>query len=116
MPVVDLAVRFGYPATTATRRTCIVIVEVGAEGEQQVVGVLVDAVYKVIEIPVQDIEPPSAFGAHLRTEFLQGLGKIEGEFVMLLNGERVLASEEMTLLSHPAPLHDAEPTLTTTHV
>ena len=99
VPVVDLAVRFGQPATTATRRTCIIIVEAGSGEEQHDIGVVVEAVNKVLAIPAQDVEPPPAFGAHLRSEFLQGLGKVDGAFVILLNSERVLASEEMAVLA-----------------
>lgn len=108
VPVIDLAVRFGHPAAPPTRRTCIVIVEVGAAGEQQDMGVMVDAVNKVIDIPTQDIEPPPAFGVPLRAEFLQGLGKVEGEFVMLLSSECVLAVDEMHQLVQTHSSHEGD--------
>src|SRR5581483_5227811 len=42
VPVADLSVRFGRPASPVTKRTCIVIVEITAEGERQDVGLVVD--------------------------------------------------------------------------
>ena len=82
--VMDLSVRFNRPSTPVTKRTCIVIVEIEDEGERQVIGVVVDAVNAVLEIADSDIEPPPAFGAHIRNDFIAGMGKINGRFVILL--------------------------------
>lgn len=96
VPVVDLAVRFDRPHTVPGRRTCIVIVEVnGEEGEQRDIGIIVDAVNQVIEIPAADIEPAPAFGANVRGEFIQGMGKVDGRFVIILHVAQVLSIEEM---------------------
>ena len=92
-PVMDLSVRFGKPAGAVTKRTCIVIVETEREGQREVIGVVVDAVNAVLEISAEDIEPPPSFGPRIRTEFIQGLGKVNGKFVILLATERVLAIE-----------------------
>jgi purine-binding chemotaxis protein CheW len=95
VPVVDLAVRFGRQAAAVTKRTCIVIVEVTANAERQVVGVVVDAVNEVLDIPATEIEPPPSFGARLRTDFIQGMGKVNNKFVILLEVNHVLALDEL---------------------
>jgi purine-binding chemotaxis protein CheW len=95
VPVVDLAARFGRGASVPGRRTCIVIVETESEGERQDVGVIVDAVNQVLEIPPSEIEPPPAFGTKLRNEFIAGMGKVDGQFVVILNSERVLSVDEI---------------------
>ena len=82
--VMDLAVRFGRTPAPVTKRTCIIIVEVEEEGERQVIGVVVDAVNAVLEIADADIEPAPAFGAHISNDFIAGMGKINGRFVILL--------------------------------
>lgn len=82
--VMDLSVRFGRPSTPVTKRTCIVIVEVEEAGERQVIGVVVDAVNAVLEIAASDIEPPPAFGTQIRNDFIAGMGKVNGRFVILL--------------------------------
>ena len=99
VPVIDLAARFGRPSSEITRRTCIVIIELDNEGEQQVLGIVVDAVSAVLEIPDSQIEPAPAFGARIRTDFIAGMGKVDERFVILLNTQNVLAVDEMAMLS-----------------
>ena len=97
VPVMDLSARFGRSPSAITKRSCIVIVEVeGAGGAgKQVLGMLVDAVNAVVEIAAGDIEPAPAFGTRIRPDFIAGIGKFNGKFVILLDIERVLSSEEI---------------------
>ena len=95
VPVMDPLARFGRPPSDVTKRTCIVIVEIEADGERQVTGMIVDAVNEVLEIADADIEPPPAFGARIRTDFIQGMGKVRERFVILLDPNRVLALDEV---------------------
>lgn len=99
VPVIDLSSRFGKQATKVTRRTCIVIIEVATGEGTQDVGVMVDAVNAVLEIAPQEIEPPPAFGANIRADFISGMGKVNGKFVIILNIQHVLSVEEMATLS-----------------
>jgi purine-binding chemotaxis protein CheW len=101
VPVLDLSVRFGREATAATRRTCIVIVELSYEGNRQNIGVIVDAVNEVLEIPAADIEPAPSFGARLRAEFIRGMGKVAGNFVIILDTDRVLEGTEIAAIGVP---------------
>jgi purine-binding chemotaxis protein CheW len=99
VPVIDLAIRFGRQPTTIRRRTCIVIVEVRAGDERLDIGVIVDAVNQVIEIPPSEIEPPPPFGARIRSDFIHGMGKVDGKFVILLDVAHVLSIEEMGMIA-----------------
>ena len=98
VPVIDLSVRFGKPSSPVTKRTCIVIIEIEARHERHVLGVVVDAVNAVLDIPAAEVEPPPAFGASIRTDFIRGMGKVNGKFVILLDVDHVLAAEEMDVL------------------
>ncbi|MBI3376555.1 MAG: purine-binding chemotaxis protein CheW [Betaproteobacteria bacterium] len=100
VPVVDLLARFGGKKTEAGRRTCIVIIELSLDGERHDIGVMVDAVSAVLEIPRTEIEPPPSFGAKIRTDFIDGMGKVAGKFVIILNSERVLSVDEMAVLAN----------------
>ena len=101
VPVIDLAARFGGNSSELGRRTCIVIVEV-ADGElQHDIGIMVDAVSEVLDIPPTEIEPPPAFGTNIRTDFILGMGKVAGKFVILLNIDKVLSVDEIALLTGP---------------
>jgi purine-binding chemotaxis protein CheW len=96
VPVVDLLARFGRASSAVTKRTCVVIVEAACgTDERHVMGLLVDAVNEVLDIAPADIEPPPAFGARLRSDFIQGVGKVRGKFVLLLDVDRVLSVDEI---------------------
>ena len=99
VPVIDLAARFGGNSSELGRRTCIVIVEV-ADGElQHDIGIMVDAVSEVLDIPGSEIEPPPTFGANIRADFIFGMGKVNGKFVIILNINKVLSIEEIAQLT-----------------
>ena len=99
VPVVDMLARFGRPSTPVTKRTCIVIVELALAGERQTVGLVVDAVNEVLDIPAEDIDPPPAFGARIHADFIRGMGKVRGKLVILLDVNHVLAADEVGALS-----------------
>jgi purine-binding chemotaxis protein CheW len=98
VPVVDLSSRFGGKQTEVTRRTCIVIIEVMSENERQDIGVIVDAVNEVLDIASTEIEPAPTFGAKIRADFISGMGKVEGKFVIILNVDKVLSVQELAAL------------------
>ena len=95
VPVIDLSARFGREAAVTTRRSCIVIIETDNEGEKIDIGIIVDAVSEVLEIPEKDIEPAPHFGANIRADFISGMGKINDEFVIILDIGHVLSIDEM---------------------
>lgn len=100
VPVIDLAVRFGRKAAEISKRSCIVIIEICGQAEEtQQMGIVVDAVSEVLEIPAANIEPPPAFGSRIRTDFISGMGKVNGRFVVLLELERILSLDEVSVLS-----------------
>lgn len=99
VPVVDLRVRFNQAATAVTRRSCIVITEVPSDDGTQVLGIVVDAVSEVLELDPSNIEPPPAFGAKIRSDFIAGMGKVAGQFVVLLAMEKVLSIAELAGVS-----------------
>lgn len=99
VPVIDLSVRFGRAPTDIRKRTCIVILEVD-QGEHDVtLGIIVDQVQAVLDISAADIEPAPAFGSTLRSEFLAGVGKVDGGFVILLDVKHVLSIDELAHLA-----------------
>jgi purine-binding chemotaxis protein CheW len=103
VPVIDLGSRFGKQASAISRRTCIVIIEVQHDDAQQVVGVMVDAVNEVLDIPATEIEPAPSFGAKIRADFIRGMGKVDGKFVIILNVDHVLSQDEMSSLAGVNP-------------
>jgi purine-binding chemotaxis protein CheW len=110
VPVMDLSNRFGKPSTPVIKSSCIVIVEVPTanEGEHINMGVVVDSVQAVLEIPTSEIEPAPSFGAKIRPDFIEGIAKVNGKFVILLNVNRVMSMEEIGQMGQVAAGASAE--------
>jgi purine-binding chemotaxis protein CheW len=99
VPVIDLQSRFGRSTTLVGKKTCIVIFDASSEGEKMELGLMVDAVSEVIEIGSSQIEPPPQFGTSIQREFIRGMGKVDGEFIVILEPERALNVDDMALLA-----------------
>jgi purine-binding chemotaxis protein CheW len=95
VPVVDLAVKFGLPETGVTSRTCVVIVEVVLDDEPTVMGVMADSVSQVMDFRDEDIEEPPSFGTRVSVDYLLGMGKADKKFVLILDIDKVLSTEEL---------------------
>lgn len=104
VPVVDLAARFDSGSTEIQRRTSVIIVEVAdaANNKQQDIGIMVDAVNEVIEVPPDQIEPPPPFGSGLRTDFIAGMARMHERFLIVLAIEKVLSVVEMSQVARTA--------------
>ena len=98
VPVIDLQARLGKPPAVPGKKTCIVIFHALRDGERVELGLLVDAVSAVVEIAAQQIEAPPAFGNAVRREFILGLGKVAGRFVIILDPEKALDVDDMAEL------------------
>lgn len=98
VPVIDLHARFGRGAGRIGKKSCIVIFDATRNGERAGLGLLVDAVSEVVEIPDAQIEPVPEFGTAVRRDFIRGIGKLAGRFVMLLEPEQAFDIEEMAQL------------------
>lgn len=99
VPVIDLKVRFGGAVNQATKRSCIVIIEISNEDRQHDIGIMVDSVSEVLEIPATEIEPPPSFGAHIRADFMAAMGKVKGDFVIILDVDNVLSTHELAMVN-----------------
>ena len=93
VPVVDLALKFGLPGVAATKRTCIVIVDVEVGTELTMTGILVEGVHAVIDLRPDEIEPPPSFGTGAAGHYLLGMGTLGESFVPILDISRVLTED-----------------------
>jgi len=98
VPVIDLSLRLGKGVTEVKERTCIVVLEIPFEQDLVTLGALVDSVTEVIDIDTSTIEPAPTFGARIKAQFIQGVVNVDGQFVILLRGEKALSVEELASL------------------
>ncbi|MDC8785966.1 chemotaxis protein CheW [Roseateles koreensis] len=99
VPVIDLSARFDRGRSPIGRRTAIVIVEIIAmDGSKArfTAGLLVDAVYEVLEVPAQSIEVVPSMGVSVAREFVQGMLNVNGTHALLLNLQQILATDKLT--------------------
>jgi purine-binding chemotaxis protein CheW len=109
VPVVDLRLKFGLAATATTRDTCIIVLEINADGEATTVGAVADSVEEVLELDAEQIEPPPRIGTRLKTEFIRGMGNHDGRFLIILDIDRVFSVDELSLVQSAGETADAVP-------
>lgn len=98
VPVVDLRRKFGLPDCPATVHSRILILDLSVDDESYVVGGLADSVHDVIELSAKDLAPPPRLAARWRSEVITGLAQRDGEFVMMLDVQRVFELDDLTAL------------------
>lgn len=98
VPVIDLRVRFERSRSDAGKKTCVIIFDTMLADERVELGLLVDSVSEVVDIADDRIEPPPHFGSTIKREFIGGLGKVAGAFVVIIEPERALSIEDMAML------------------
>ena len=95
IPIVDLRAKLAMAEAAYNQFTVIIVVRVGTK----TVGVVVDAVSDVLNIPLKDIQPTPDFGSQVDARFISGLAKAGERLVVLLDIEKVLASDGSVLAS-----------------
>lgn len=95
IPVVDVRIRFGMDEKTYDERTCIVVVKIG---EAQV-GLVVDTVNEVRTISEEDISAPPKVADNDSAHYIQGMGKVGDDVVILLDGGSLIGETELETIS-----------------
>lgn len=98
VPVVDLALRFSEKSSRRTKRSSIVILEVKNEGQMLEIGITVDMVNEVLDILSGEVEPAPSFGTKIRTDFINGMGKVDEQLLVLLDIENILSIDELSII------------------
>ena len=102
VPVIDLQSRFGRGRAQIGKKTCIIIFDATIADEKVELGLLVESVSEVIDIPQAHVEQAPQFGNTIRREFVHGIGKVGGAFIVILAPERALDINEMAALAEQA--------------
>lgn len=95
LPVIDTRIKFGMTPTKTTKSTCLLVVDAEIGEETVMVSMLVDAVQAVLKIEDDKILPPPSIGNKFQSDFIQGMTKVDEKFVMVLNIDAVLTSDDL---------------------
>jgi purine-binding chemotaxis protein CheW len=93
IPVIDLRSKFGLERAEYNDQTCIIVVDVG-----MMMGIIVDTVQEVHDIPSNSIEPPPQLGGSVDTSFILGMGKVKEDVKILLDIDKVLTTDDLVAL------------------
>ncbi|KFK96539.1 MULTISPECIES: chemotaxis protein CheW [unclassified Serratia (in: enterobacteria)] len=98
VPIVDLRVKFAQQGVSYDENTVVIVLNFG----QRVVGIVVDGVSDVLSLTTEQIRPAPEFAVTLATEYLTGLGALGERMLILVDIEKLLSSEEMSLMDNVA--------------
>ncbi len=93
IPVIDLRLKFGFPKAEYTKETCIIVIEV----RNVLTGIVVDTVTEVLDVNDNELEAPPDFGNRVTTKIFLGMAKIKNKVKILLDIDKVLDAEEITI-------------------
>jgi purine-binding chemotaxis protein CheW len=95
VPVVDLRAKFALEAREYNKFTVIIVITVG----EKIVGLVVDAVSDVLDIPQADIRPTPDLGCRADTRFISGMATVGDKLVVLLNIQRLLSDDDIAVMA-----------------
>jgi len=98
LPIIDTRIKFGMTPTQFTQDTCIVVMEIIMEKDTIQLGALVDSVLSVVEIEDSQIQPPPSLGSKYKSEFILGVAKVDEQFILLLDMDKVFSTDELILV------------------
>ena len=98
IPVMDVRTRFKLPFKEYDERTCIIVVDIN----ETAVGLVVDEVREVMDIPESQIEPPPKTKGKNGSNFIKSIGKVENDVKIILNVSQLLYEEELEKLEKAA--------------
>ncbi|MDA3900772.1 MAG: chemotaxis protein CheW [Spirochaetes bacterium] len=94
VPVVDMRIKFGMSEKEYDAFTVIIIVEV----KRRLIGMIVDAVSDVADIPIDSIQNTPHFTTKIETDFIKGIGQLAEQLIIILDVDKILTTDEFQKL------------------
>lgn len=96
IPVIDVRIRFKQEPREYTDRTCIIVIHV----KEMVVGLIVEQIAEVVEIAQDNILDTPTLGHEdkMQNQYVYGVGKVGESVKLLLDPDRLLRKEDLTLM------------------
>ena len=102
--VINFRKKFGLEDIAPDKDSRIVVFEIAFDNAEEnpdniyVFGAIADSVHEVIEIEDKDVEPAPKFGNNISVNYINGIGKKDGEFIIILNIDAIFSSDEIIKL------------------
>jgi len=99
VPIIDMRLRFNLEKREYDATTVVIVLNVMSNGHaDRTMGVVVDAVSDVYNIPINDVKPSPDFGTAVDTEFVTGLATIDEKMIIVLNIDHMLNAAELAVI------------------
>ena len=95
IPVMDVRARFNMKDRDYDDRTCVVVVEV----KESTIGLVVDTVSEVADIPDSEVSPPPRVSKAASNRYIKGMGKTGEQVKILLDADKLLFDDELALVA-----------------
>jgi purine-binding chemotaxis protein CheW len=105
IPIIDLRLKFGLTFQEYTKRTCIIVVEVSYDGENILMGLVVDAIQEVVSIPEDKMSKIPYINAKIRSEYIKGIADTPEGMKIILDVLKVLSDEELAAVKDSTAVH-----------
>jgi len=99
IPIVDLRIKFEVAAKEYTERTCIVVVEIPYNDEVTLMGIVVDKIQEVINIPKDKISNVPYINSKIKSEYIEGIAETQESIKIILDITKVLTEDEFILIN-----------------
>ncbi|QJB57514.1 chemotaxis protein CheW [Pseudodesulfovibrio sp. zrk46] len=99
VPVMDMRNKLGMATGEKTVDTCIIIVEIPCVEGGITMGVMVDSVREVFEMTSDSIEPAPNMGASLKADYIQGMGRQDDQFLIIIDISKIFSPEELSMVA-----------------
>ncbi len=91
VPIVDPRLRFGGSPIPVDGNSSVIVLQMRYDGEDVVIGMLADGVREVVDVGAAEIEPAPSMTLLSAGDFVSGIARIAGEFVVILDVESAFA-------------------------
>jgi len=100
VPIIDLRRRFNLDLLEYGATTVVIVLRVESETRSRIMGIVVDAVSDVYNVPTDEMKPPPDFGTAISIEFVRGLASVDDKMVIMLDIDKLLNSNELKVVDN----------------
>jgi len=95
VPIIDLRMRFNLEQIPYGPTTVVIVLKVESEGQDRIMGVVVDGVSDVYAVPAEELRPSPEFGGNVQVELVRGLAMVDEKMVIILDIDKLLSADDI---------------------
>lgn len=96
VPIIDMRARFGLEDLAYGPTTVVIVLKVNNQDKSRIMGIVVDGVSDVYNMPEEEIKPSPDFGNAVDTDFVKGLATVNEKMVIVLDIDHMCNSNELS--------------------